>query len=72
MFQSILQFVKDTPESTKFVGDGITAAAVLGTLVGYLPPLAALATLVWTTIRIYETETVQKLIKRLKANSNDG
>jgi len=27
-----------------------------------LPPMAALFTLVWTAIRIYETKTVQRLL----------
>ena len=62
----MFQTIKDMPEGVKFVGDGITATAVLGTLVGYLPPLAALATLIWTAIRIYETQTVQKLIARIR------
>jgi len=72
MFKTVLQFIKHTPETTKFVGDGITFAAVAGTLMGYLPPLAALATLVWTAIRIYETKTVQKWLGNTdKADSNN-
>lgn len=54
------------PEGSKYVGDAITVAAVLGTLVGYLPPLAAAATLVWTCIRIWETDTVQRIVSKLK------
>lgn len=58
----MIQSIQQMPEGTKYVGDAITAAAVLGTLVGYLPPLAAAATLVWTCIRIWETDTVQRIV----------
>jgi hypothetical protein len=47
-------------EATKHVVDGVSALTVLGTLAQILPPLAALFTIVWTIIRIYETKTVQK------------
>jgi len=33
---------------------------VLGTLAGLLPAIAALFTIIWTGIRIYETDTVQR------------
>ena len=46
-------------ESTKYVLDGLSLVAVLGALVDILPALAALFTVVWTGIRIYETKTVQ-------------
>lgn len=62
----MIQHINQLPEGTKLVGDGITIAAVLGTLVGYLPPLAALATLIWTAIRIWETDTVQRLVAKLR------
>jgi len=39
---------------------------VLGTLVDILPAIAALFTIVWTCIRIYETKTVQGWINRAK------
>ena len=67
----MIQAVQHMPEGTKLVGDGITIAAVLGTLVGYLPPLAALATLIWTAIRIYETDTMQKLIAWFRKPKGD-
>jgi hypothetical protein len=35
---------------------------VLGTLAEFLPAAAALFTVVWTGIRIYETRTVQELL----------
>ena len=51
-------------ESTKHVIDSISVLTVVGTLADILPPVAALVTIIWTGIRIYETETVQKLLKR--------
>ncbi len=37
---------------------------MLGAVAGFLPAAAALLTIIWTTIRIYETETVRKLVAR--------
>ena len=51
-------------ESTKTLVDGLSVVTVIGTLGEVLPPLAALFTLVWTSIRIYETKTVQKMLGR--------
>ena len=53
-------------EETKAVVDAIAVGGTVGTLAGWLPPLAALATIIWTFIRILETETVQKLFKKDK------
>ena len=47
-------------EPTKQVMDVVSVFTVVGTLGDILPPLAALVTIVWTGIRIYETETVQR------------
>ena len=49
-------------EGTKHVLDGLSVITVLGALVEVLPAIAALFTIVWTGIRIYETDTVQKLL----------
>ena len=51
-------------ESTKTVVDGLSVVTVIGTLGDLLPPMAALFTIVWTVIRIYETKTVQRLLGR--------
>ena len=47
-------------ESTKQVIDTASTITVVGTIMNWLPAAAALWTIVWTTIRIYETKTVQK------------
>jgi hypothetical protein len=44
--------------------DGVSIATVIGTLSQFLPPLAALFTIIWTLIRIYETKTVQGWFKK--------
>ncbi len=49
-------------ESTKQVVDAVSVVTIVGTLGEVLPPMAALFTLIWTAIRIYETQTVQRLL----------
>ncbi len=51
-------------ETTKHVADGLSVVTVLGTLAEILPSIAALFTIVWTGFRIYETDTVQKWLKK--------
>jgi len=51
-------------EGTKQVVDAVSVFTVVGTLGEMLPPMAALFTLVWTAIRIYETKTVQGMLGR--------
>ena len=57
-------------ESTKQIIDAASVVTVVGTLGEVLPPLAALFTLVWTAIRIYETETVQRMLGRTPPNDS--
>jgi len=49
----------DVSEGTKHALDGVSVITVIGTLADVLPAVAALFTIVWTAIRIWETETVQ-------------
>ena len=53
-------------ESTKHVIDGLSLVTVLGALVELLPAVAALFTIIWTGIRIYETDTIQQLLGKKK------
>lgn len=46
-------------ESSKHLVDALSVATVLGTLVDMLPSIAAVFTIVWTGIRIWETDTVR-------------
>jgi chromate transport protein ChrA len=43
----------------KATGDAVSIVTVVGTLAQVLPSIAALLTIVWTTLRIIETDTVQ-------------
>lgn len=51
-------------ETTKHVVDALSVATVLGTLVELLPSIAAVFTIVWTGIRIWETDTIRNLTGR--------
>jgi len=55
-------------EGTKTLIDGLSMVTVIGTIGEVLPPLAALFTVIWTVIRIYETKTVQRILKRKPPN----
>jgi hypothetical protein len=48
-----------TSETVKHAVDALSIVTVVGTLVDMLPSIAAVFTIVWTVIRIYETDTVQ-------------
>jgi len=56
-----------TADTTKYTLDAMSIATVVGTLMDVLPAVAALFTIVWTAIRIYETDTVQSIIRHYKA-----
>ncbi len=61
-----------TNETAKAVTDAASVVTVVGTLMEILPAVAAIFTIVWTGIRIYETETVQKMFGKSKPPpSND-
>jgi hypothetical protein len=47
-------------ETIKHVADAASVITVIGTLTNVLPHAAALFTIIWTSIRIYETDTVQR------------
>ena len=51
-------------ETTKHAVDAASLFTVLVTLVDLLPAVAAAFTIVWTLIRIWETETVRKLFRK--------
>ena len=53
-------------DATKHVIDTASIATAVGTMMQLLPAIAAVFTIVWTSIRIYETKTVQKLLGKPK------
>ena len=54
----------DFTEDAKQFVDALSIATVVGTLVDMLPSVAAVFTIVWTVIRIWETDTVQRWVKK--------
>jgi hypothetical protein len=52
------------PEGMKHLLDALSIGTMLGTLFQMLPNIAALITIIWTAIRIFETKTVQRLLRR--------
>lgn len=55
---------KHIPEGLKHLLDALSVGTMLGTLFQMLPNIAALITIIWTAIRIYETKTVQGWLNR--------
>ena len=57
-------------EGVKFLGDATSIAAWVSVLAGALTDvvglLAAIASLVWACVRLYETRTVQKWLESRK------
>lgn len=45
------------------VADVLSLSAIVGTIAGYLPPIATLLAIVWYALQVYEGKTVQKWIK---------
>jgi hypothetical protein len=60
-------FFNSMDDASKYILDVLSFATVLGTLANMLPSLAALFTIIWTGIRIYETRTIQKWIGKKDA-----
>lgn len=54
-------------EQSKTIVDALSVVTVLGTLLQALPALAALFTIIWTLIRIWESDTIRGLTGRDKA-----
>ena len=49
-------------DDAKTMLDAASVFTVVGTLMDVLPAIAAIFTIIWTGIRIYETATVQKFL----------
>ena len=58
-------------ETAKHVIDALSILTVIGTLVDMLPSIAALISIVWSGIRIYETKTVQGWLGKNSATEED-
>ena len=62
--QAGMQIMAD--EGLKQVADTVSVATGVGALAGVLPAISALLTIVWMSIRIWETDTVQRICGRGK------
>jgi hypothetical protein len=58
-------------ETAKTTVDAISIVTVVGTLAEILPAVAALFTIIWTALRIFETDTIQKLLGKDKDVKED-
>lgn len=57
-------------EHVKQIVDVISITTIFGTLMGILPSVAAVLSIVWSLVRLYETRTVRGIISKLKGNSD--
>jgi len=56
-------------DTTKNLIDTASVATVVGTFAGLLPAVAALFTIAWTALRIYESKTVQGYLEKKRGGS---
>ena len=62
---------EEQQEVAKQFVDGLSIFTVIATLVEILPAISAVLSIVWVSIRIWETRTVQRIVRRKKANAFD-
>jgi hypothetical protein len=55
-------------ETLKHILDGASIITVIGTIVEFLPAVSAVLSIIWVSIRIYETDTVKRLMSRKEEN----
>jgi len=60
-------YITALPDGLKAWLDALSFGALLGTFADLLPIASSLLTFLWMAIRIYETETIQGLVKRKEA-----
>jgi hypothetical protein len=56
--------IQSMDEPVKYVLDGASIVTALATLTAALPAIAALFSIIWTSLRIYETKTVQGWVNK--------
>lgn len=59
-------------ETSRQVGDVMSMFIALAAMIDWLPALAAILSIVWTAIRIFETRTVQALVRRIRERNAQG
>ena len=53
-------------EEAKTVMDSLAVGGTVATLAGWLPSVASLFTIVWLALRIWESDTVQRIVRRYR------
>ena len=54
---------ENPPDLSHVVGHLVSAGAILGAIIGYLPAVAALVGVVWYLVQLYESHTVQRYLR---------
>lgn len=54
------------PDSLKHVLDALSIMTLLGNLISILPAASTVLTFIWASLRVYESPTVQGLLKARK------
>ena len=68
MFNKIHTYLDHLGNTEKNIMDFTSISVVVGSLAQLLPAMAAILSIVWSVIRIYETKTVQKWLDKNKAD----
>lgn len=50
----------DSSTINQWLGNGLSAGAIISTFAGWTPSIAAIVALIWYLIQIYESATVQR------------
>ena len=58
-------------ETVKHLIDAFSIATIVGALVNVLPSIAAVFSIAWTLLRIYETKTVQGWLRHWRTTHKD-
>jgi hypothetical protein len=64
-------FTEEQQEAGKQFLDGVSIFTVVGSLLEMLPAISAVLSIVWVSIRIWETKTVQRIVQKKKTNAID-
>jgi len=68
MFTKLHAYIDHLGNTEKNIMDITSISVVVGSLAQLLPAMAAILSIVWSVIRIYETKTVQKWLDKNKAD----
>lgn len=61
---------QETLETLKQTGDVISVGVWISAIMGVIPSLAAVLSLIWVVLRIYETKAVQDFIAWIRRKKN--